>query len=173
VPLAAALLTLCVLFCLFGAAASAGAATSGFSAQGPLAQHALRSSPLSAAAEVFTPFGISWTQQVGASATPGTAIVKSPRGTITTTKPTFKWSKDAGATKYELRVYKGSKLLLKKTGLKKLSLRRLRISWTRVCVASVSKRKGRHGREAPLVRESPRPRGTTRCGAALEPCPQT
>jgi hypothetical protein len=78
-PLAAALLALCVLFCLFGAAASAGAAT------------------------------------------PGKAIVKSPRGTITTTKPTFKWSKDAGATKYELRVYKGSKLLLKKTGLKKLS----------------------------------------------------
>ena len=97
-PLAAALLALCVLFCLFGAAASAGAATSGFSAQGPLAQHALRSSPLSAAAEVFTPFGISWTQQVGASATPGTAIVKSPRGTITTTKPrTVPWPKAARA----------------------------------------------------------------------------
>jgi len=53
-----------------------------------------------------------------------------------------------------------------------IAVRRLRISWTRVCVASVSERKVRHGREEPLVRESPRPRGATRSGAALEPCPQ-
>ena len=52
-------------------------------------------------------------------------------------------------------------------------LRRLRISWTRVCVASVSERKVSHGREELTVGESPRPRGATRSGAALEPCPQT
>src|SRR5450756_903981 len=48
-------------------------------------------------------------------------------------------------------------------------LRRLRISWTRVCVASVSERKVRHGREEPTGRESPRPLGATCSGAALEP----
>src|SRR5665647_2287685 len=49
------------------------------------------------------------------------------------------------------------------------TLRRLRISWTRVCVASVSERKVSHGREELTVRESPRPRGATRSGAAQEP----
>ena len=52
---------------------------------------------------------------------PGKPTAKAPKGTITTTTPTFKWSKAARAAKYELRVYKGSKLLLKKTGLTKLS----------------------------------------------------
>ena len=118
--LAATLLALCVLFCLFGAIASAGAVTPGFSAQALLAQHALPASPLTAA-ELFTPFGISPTQLAVKGATPGKPIARSPRGTITTTKPTFKWSKVAGATRYELRVYKGGKLLLKKAGLKKLS----------------------------------------------------
>src|SRR5659263_223255 len=79
VPLAAALLALLVLCCLFGAAASAGAAT------------------------------------------PGRPTAKAPKGTITTTRPTFKWSKAPRAAKYELRVYKGSKLQLRKTGLTKLS----------------------------------------------------
>ena len=79
VPLAAALLALLVLCCLFGAAASAGAAT------------------------------------------PGRPTAKAPKGTITTTRPTFKWSKAARATRYEVRVYKGTKLLLKKTGIDRLS----------------------------------------------------
>jgi len=79
VPLAAALLALLVLCCLFGAAASAGAAT------------------------------------------PGKPTAKAPKGTITTTRPTFKWSKAARATRYEVRVYKGTKLLLKKTGIDRLS----------------------------------------------------
>src|SRR5665648_560340 len=51
-------------------------------------------------------------------------------------------------------------------------MRRLRISWTRVCVASVSERKVSHGREELTVRESPRPRWPTRGGGALERCPQ-
>src|SRR5450756_1685598 len=46
-------------------------------------------------------------------------------------------------------------------------VRRLRISWTRVCVASVSERKVRHGREEPTGRESPRPLGATRSRACL------
>ena len=49
----------------------------------------------------------------------GKPTAKAPKGTITTAKPTFKWSKATGASKYELRVYKGTQLLLKKTGLKK------------------------------------------------------
>jgi len=50
-----------------------------------------------------------------------TPTAKTPQGTITTTTPTFKWSKAAGAAKYELRVYKGSTQKLKKTGITKLS----------------------------------------------------
>jgi len=79
-PLAAALLALLMLSCLFGAVASAGA-----------------------------------------SAAPGRPTAKAPKGTITTTKPTFKWSKAARATRYEVRVYRGSKLLLKKTSITKRS----------------------------------------------------
>jgi Protein of unknown function (DUF1566) len=56
-----------------------------------------------------------------AAATPGKPTAKAPKGTITQAKPTFKWSKAPRAAKYELRVYKGSKLLLKKTGIAKLS----------------------------------------------------
>ena len=103
--LAVALLVLCVLFCLFGAVASAGAATPGaatpgaatpgFSAQALLGRHALLASPLSAA-ELFTLFGISPAQMAVEGATPGKPIAKSPLGTITTTKPTFKWSKARG-----------------------------------------------------------------------------
>jgi hypothetical protein len=54
-----------------------------------------------------------------AAGKPGKPTAKAPKGTITTTKPTFTWSKVTGAVKYELRVSQGSKLLLKKTGLKK------------------------------------------------------
>ena len=44
-----------------------------------------------------------------------------PQGTINTTTPTFTWSKVAGADRYELRVYKGWKLLLQKTCITGLS----------------------------------------------------
>jgi lysophospholipase L1-like esterase len=56
-----------------------------------------------------------------AVATPGKPTAKAPKGTITQAKPTFKWSKAARAAKYEVRVYKGSKLLVRKTGITKLS----------------------------------------------------
>jgi len=56
-----------------------------------------------------------------AAATPGKPTAKAPKSTITTTKPTFAWSKAPHAAKYEVRVYKGSKLKVKKTGLTRLS----------------------------------------------------
>jgi hypothetical protein len=56
-----------------------------------------------------------------AAAKPGKPTAKTPVGTATTTTPTFKWSKAARATKYELRVYQGSTQKLKKAGLTKLS----------------------------------------------------
>jgi hypothetical protein len=55
------------------------------------------------------------------AATPGTPTAKAPKGTIASAKPTFTWSKAARATRYEVRVYKGSTLLLKKTGITTLS----------------------------------------------------
>jgi hypothetical protein len=55
------------------------------------------------------------------AATPSKPTAKAPRGTITQAKPTFTWSKARGAAKYEVRIYKGGKLLLKKTGISKRS----------------------------------------------------
>ena len=60
-------------------------------------------------------------QGVGKSAKPGKPTAKAPSGTVSETKPTFTWSKASGAARYELRVFKGSTLLLKKTGIKKTS----------------------------------------------------
>ena len=54
-----------------------------------------------------------------AAGKPGKPTGKAPKGTIITTKPTFTWSKAKGAVRYELRVYKGKRLQLKKTGLRK------------------------------------------------------
>jgi hypothetical protein len=59
----------------------------------------------------------------GVLAKPAKAVGTSPKGTITTTRPTFKWRKLATAKSYEVRVYKGSRLLLKKTGATTLSWR--------------------------------------------------
>ena len=56
-----------------------------------------------------------------AAGKPGKPTAKAPKGTVAQVKPTFKWSKAKGAAKYELRVYKGKKLQLKKTGLTKRS----------------------------------------------------
>ena len=55
----------------------------------------------------------------GASAAPGRPTAKAPAGTIATTTPTFTWSKAKGAARYEVRVYKGGKQLLEKTGIGK------------------------------------------------------
>jgi hypothetical protein len=56
-----------------------------------------------------------------AAAKPGKPTAKAPQGAISTAKPTFTWGKAARATKYEVRVYRGSAQVLKQAGLKKLS----------------------------------------------------
>lgn len=56
-----------------------------------------------------------------AAAKPGKPAAKAPTGTITTAKPTFIWSKAPRATTYEVRVYNGKTLVLKKTGIKRCS----------------------------------------------------
>ena len=55
------------------------------------------------------------------AATPGTPTAKSPSGTIATANPTFTWSAATRATRYEVRVYKGTTQVLKKTGITTLS----------------------------------------------------
>jgi len=59
----------------------------------------------------------------GRQTAPARAVGVSPKGTIRGTRPTFKWKKLGGAASYEVRVYKGARLLLKKTGCKALSWR--------------------------------------------------
>jgi hypothetical protein len=51
----------------------------------------------------------------------GKPTVTAPSGNIAPLRPTFQWSTVRGAATYELRVYKGSGLLLKKTGVTQLS----------------------------------------------------
>jgi hypothetical protein len=59
----------------------------------------------------------------GQLAKPAKAVGVSPKGTISGTRPTFKWRKLGTAASYEVRVYKGTRLLLKKTGATALSWR--------------------------------------------------
>jgi hypothetical protein len=51
----------------------------------------------------------------------GRPTAKAPKGSVASVKPTFKWSKARNGNAYELRIYKGNKLLLKKTRIKKRS----------------------------------------------------
>ena len=67
-----------------------------------------------------------------AAAKPGRPTAKAPAGTVTTTTPSFKWSKAKSASKYELRVYQGKKVALKKTGLKKTSYKAVKALPTNV-----------------------------------------
>jgi hypothetical protein len=57
----------------------------------------------------------------GPAVKPAKPTAKAPKGTIKSAQPTFKWTKAHRAAKYELRVYKGKKLLLKRTGISKRS----------------------------------------------------
>ena len=56
-----------------------------------------------------------------AAGKPGKPVAKAPKGTVATAKPVFAWGKAARATSYEVQVYRGSKLVVKKAGLNKLS----------------------------------------------------
>jgi hypothetical protein len=59
----------------------------------------------------------------GRAVKPAKPVAKSPKGVIKTAKPTFKWSKVSGASKYEIAVYKGAKKLFGKAGLTGTSLK--------------------------------------------------
>ena len=65
--------------------------------------------------------GAAATAGAAAAAKPGKPTAKAPKGTITVATPTFSWTKAKTATKYEVRVYQGSKQLLKKTGVTRTS----------------------------------------------------
>ena len=52
------------------------------------------------------------------SAKPGTPTATAPKGAITAVTPAFTWSRARRAARYEVRVYSGKQLLLKKTGLR-------------------------------------------------------
>jgi hypothetical protein len=56
-----------------------------------------------------------------AAAKPGRPAAKAPKGTVAAAKPTFTWSRAKRAATYELRVYKGGKLQLRKAGIRKRS----------------------------------------------------
>ena len=73
----------------------------------------------------------------GVAAKPGTPVATSPKGLISSRTPAFRWTAAAGAATYEVRVYKGSRLIRKKAGIKKLSWkfttalpRKVRLTWT-------------------------------------------
>jgi hypothetical protein len=53
----------------------------------------------------------------GKTAKPAKPVPRSPKGVIATARPTFRWAKSAGAAKYDVVVYKGTKKLTGKTGL--------------------------------------------------------
>jgi len=57
----------------------------------------------------------------GQVAKPGRPTAKSPKGLISSRTPTFKWMAAAGAATYEVRIYRGSRLIRKKTGITRLS----------------------------------------------------
>ena len=52
---------------------------------------------------------------------PGRPAAKSPRGRITSRNPTLRWAAAARAATYEVRIWKGAKLLAKKVGVAKTS----------------------------------------------------
>jgi len=65
--------------------------------------------------------GAAATAGAAGAAKPGKPTAKTPKGAVAVTTPTFTWAKVKTATKYEVRVYQGAKLLAKKTGVTKTS----------------------------------------------------
>jgi len=52
---------------------------------------------------------------------PGRPVARSPKGLISSRTPTFRWTAAAGAVTYQVRVYRGSKVIRSKAGITKLS----------------------------------------------------
>ena len=80
--------------------------------------------------------GVFTIKVAGEVSKPGKPVAKSPKGLIASRTPTFKWTAATGATTYEVRIYKGTTLLKKKTGITKTSWkctkrlpRRVWLSW--------------------------------------------
>ena len=106
-PLATLLLALCVLLCLLGAAVAAGAAP----ASAPLrpAAQGLQLLPLTFS---FGSGGAALTPAAARACTsPARPATQAPKGTITALRPTFRWRSVAGASRYDLRIYQGRRVL--------------------------------------------------------------
>ena len=52
---------------------------------------------------------------------PARPAARSPKGTISSRTPTFRWRAAAGAATYEVRIYRGSQLLKKQAGVARTS----------------------------------------------------
>lgn len=65
---------------------------------------------------------------------PAKPAVVGPKGLIKTNRPTFKWKAATLAAGYDVRVYKGAKLLMKKTGVTALKWRASRALPKGVCL---------------------------------------
>ena len=65
---------------------------------------------------------------------PGKPPVAGPKGVVKTRRPVFKWKSARLAARYEVRVYKGAKLLMKKTGLTALKWKASRALPKGVCL---------------------------------------
>ena len=85
----------------------------------PSGGSAAQTSWTSAAPQGVAPTAGSWARQAGKSIKlkPGKPTAMAPKGTVATAAPTFRWSTAKNAAKYELRVYQGKKVVLKKAGL--------------------------------------------------------
>ena len=50
---------------------------------------------------------------------PGRPVARSPKGSISSRMPIFRWTRASGAAVYQVRIYKGSRLLKRQSGLTK------------------------------------------------------
>jgi hypothetical protein len=94
-----------------------------------------------------------------AAGKPGRPAAKAPRGAITAAGPTFTWGKAGGAVSYELRVFKGERLQLRKTGVKRTAWKSTKA--LPLDTALTWKVRARNGRGAGAWSESRRFRITT------------
>src|SRR5512137_114654 len=70
---------------------------------------------LAVAALAFAPAG------TALGAKPSRPSLLAPTGPVATPSPTFHWTRVAGAVRYEVRIYEGTRLLIRKSGISKTS----------------------------------------------------
>jgi hypothetical protein len=132
-----------------GANANQGSATTFTRNEGAWSQQAQITAADGAAADYFgwsvaladdTAVVGAWSHDVGANANQGSTCVfsgavgkparpvaRSPKGLIRSRAPTFRWLAAAGAATYEVRVYRGSRLIRQRAGIATLSRRFTRL----------------------------------------------